>query len=552
MLKTLFRKYLFVTLLIVMVSFVFLGTVMIVFISRYWQTEKRSLLLQDAYSVAQIAGDSLISVEDNQYMVDTEKISGFISAFSTNIDADIMMTNMSGQPILYHGENQRIQQAVTFDPDGGPSGPSVISQTVMEKTLAGTFNEVTTLDNLYDNTSYVVGVPITVQETDGHVRNIGAVFAVSNMSFFSLFREEAVKVFLLAAVAAFMIAFGVVWIFSYKLAQPLRKMAAAARSFGAGDFSVRVEISSDDEIGHLAQAFNNMAVSLSSSETMSRNFIANVSHELKTPMTTIAGFIDGILDGTIPPEKQDYYLQIVSQEVKRLSRLVRTMLDLSKIDSGELKLRPARFDLSNTIFLALLSFEKNIEDKNIEIRGLEDSKPDFIDGDPDMIHQVLYNLIENAVKFTNEGGYIQISVKDEGSRHVVSIRNSGPGIPADEVGMIFDRFYKTDKSRSQDKNGMGLGLYIVKTIIKLHGGEITVSSVENEYTEFSFWLPKLEEKKKAGKPLAKTSKPEKNGEVVVQAIERIEGEVLSQEDPPIVDITDQVTDVQDDSPQKPS
>ena len=123
MLKTLFRKYLFVTLLIVMVSFVFLGTVMIVFISRYWQTEKRSLLLQDAYSVAQIAGDSLISVEDNQYMVDTEKISGFISAFSTNIDADIMMTNMSGQPILYHGENQRIQQAVTFDPDGGPFRP---------------------------------------------------------------------------------------------------------------------------------------------------------------------------------------------------------------------------------------------------------------------------------------------------------------------------------------------------------------------------------------------------------------------------------------------
>ena len=197
-----------------------------------------------------------------------------------------------------------------------------------------------------------------------------------------------------------------------------------------------------------------------------------------------------ILDGTIPEEKRNHYLRIVSQEVKRLSRLVKTMLDLSKIDSGEMKLRLTRFDLSNTVFVTLLSFEKAIEDKKIEIRGLETASSLFVDGDPDMIHQVLYNLLENAVKFTNVEGYIDIRLAETNDRVTVTIKNSGPGIPADEVAMIFDRFYKTDKSRSQDKNGMCLGLYIVRTIIRLHGGEISVSSVENEFCQFEFWLPK--------------------------------------------------------------
>ena len=218
---------------------------------------------------------------------------------------------------------------------------------------------------------------------------------------------------------------------------------------------------------------------------------ANVSHELRTPMTTIAGFIDGILDGTIPPEKQTYYLKIVSDEVKRLSRMVRTMLDLSRIDSGELRLRVQRFDLMDTILTTLISFEKRIEEKNIQILGLEDAQSLQIDGDPDMIHQVVYNLVENAVKFVDPDGYIQMRITDMSDRTVVAIQNSGQGIPADELSLIFDRFYKADKSRSQDKNGMGLGLYLVRTIVKLHGGDITVRSVVGEFCEFEFWIPKM-------------------------------------------------------------
>lgn len=539
MLKTLFSKYLSITSLIIVVSFVFLGTVMVVFISRYWQTEKRDQLKQNAQGVASIASTSVVKMDNNEYMLDSEnaaKMSAFIAAFSDNLSADLIVTDVKGKPILYH---------YLSNPDIHSDAP--ISQEIMNQVLNGQYDQMSSLNGRYNHNCYAVGIPITVTDDSGKLVNIGAVFAVSDLKMLTAFREEAIKMFLLAGIAAFMISFGIVWIFSYKLAQPLRKMASAARSFGNGDFSVRVKVCSDDEIGHLAQAFNNMAETLSSSENMNRNFIANVSHELKTPMTTIAGFIDGILDGTIPREKEKHYLNIVSQEVKRLSRLVRTMLDLSKIDSGELKLHPARFDLSNTVFVALLSFEKNIEEKNIEIRGLEDCEPQFVDGDPDMIHQVLYNLLENAVKFTNQDGYIEITIKDLSDRHVVSIRNSGPGIPADEVSMIFERFYKTDKSRSQDKNGMGLGLYIVKTIIKLHGGEISVSSVENEFTLFEFWLPSAGEKEKDKKSMKSLMKNTKPGKVeVVQTIEKVEPEIVG--DPPeknpadIVDITDQVVD----------
>ena len=299
--------------------------------------------------------------------------------------------------------------------------------------------------------------------------------------------------FLIAAAAAFILAFVVVGLFSYRLVKPLRQMSAAAKSFGDGDFSIRVPVTSNDEIGQLATAFNNMADSLSGSESMNRSFVANVSHELKTPMTTIAGFIDGILDGTIPPERQSHYLHIVSDEVKRLSRLVRTMLNLSRIDNGELKLRPNDFDISEPVLSTVLTFEKSIDEKKIDIRGLDTLQPMQVHGDEDLLHQVVYNLVENAVKFTNTEGYISFNVSDSIDRIVITIENSGSGIQSDELPLVFEKFYKTDKSRSQDKNGMGLGLYLVRTIIKLHGGDISVSSVVNEYTRFSFYIPKPQE-----------------------------------------------------------
>ena len=183
------------------------------------------------------------------------------------------------------------------------------------------------------------------------------------------------------------------------------------------------------------------------------------------------------------------YLRIVSDEVKRLSRLVTGMLNMSKIEAGQLKIQPKEFDISAMTFKTMLGFERAIDEKKIEIRGLDKVEPLNICADEDMINQVVYNLIDNAVKFTNEGGYIEVAIKSDSEKMIFSVKNSGKGISREEAGKVFERFYKTDKSRSYDVKGAGLGLYIVKTIIDMHGGQITVNSEPGEYTQFVFWLP---------------------------------------------------------------
>ena len=322
----------------------------------------------------------------------------------------------------------------------------------------------------------------------GDVR-LGYVFMSTSAQSMNAYVTDNLQVFFLSALGVLTLTFIVLYALTYRMVRPLRQMAAATRAFGEGDFSVRVPVEGKDEVAELAAALNSMAVSLSSVEGMRRSFVANVSHELKTPMTTIAGFIDGILDGTIPGEKRDYYLKIVSDEVKRLSRLVKSMLDLSRIDNGQLKLTPVQFDLTEVACNTLLSFEQRIENKKITVVDLEDCQREDVTADYDLIGQVVYNLLDNAVKFTNEGGTISLRVYREPGRVVCAVRNSGIGISAREMPHIFERFYKSDTSRGLDKNGVGLGLYIVKTVISLHHGEIKVRSVEGEYCEFSFWLP---------------------------------------------------------------
>ena len=271
---------------------------------------------------------------------------------------------------------------------------------------------------------------------------------------------------------------------------PLQQMSLAAKKFAVGDFSYRVNIKTNDELSDLGYAFNEMADALDKLESSRRSFVANVSHELKTPMTSIAGFIDGILDGTIPKEKEDYYLKIVSDEVRRLSRLVVAMLNMSKIESGDFQMKPKPYNICDQIIHILLTFEQKIESKNIEIIGLENIGVHYVLADPDMIYQVVYNLFDNAVKFTNNGGYIAIEVSDAGDNIRISIKNSGDGIDSNELTHIFERFYKVDKSRSLDSKGAGLGLYIVKTMVEMHGGRIFARSDSKTEAEFVFTLPK--------------------------------------------------------------
>jgi len=272
-------------------------------------------------------------------------------------------------------------------------------------------------------------------------------------------------------------------------------MSDAAKRMAKGDFSRRIPVVSDDEIGELSISFNNMTNSLAQLEGMRRSFVANVSHELRTPMTTIGGFIDAILDGTIDGDTQKHYLMIVSEEIKRLSRLVESMLCLAKLESGEQKINPQVFDIVKATRNIVVSQDRRISDKNIEIKGLEDDGI-TVNADYDLIYQVIFNLTDNAIKFTNDGGIIEFIIQKEGVKVTFAVRNTGSYIERADIKYIFDRFYKADKSRSVNKNGTGLGLYISKTIIDIHGGTISADSRAGEYTEFCFSLIEHTDKEK--------------------------------------------------------
>ena len=271
---------------------------------------------------------------------------------------------------------------------------------------------------------------------------------------------------------------------SMRQIQPIREMVQATRAYAAGNFDVRMQDADrGDEIGELAAGFNNMADSLAETERQRRDFIANISHELKTPMTSIAGYTDGILDGTIPPEKERKYLQIISDESRRLSRLVRRMLDISQIQSQEMKKED--FDLCESMRLALLSMEQKITDRELDVEADIPEEPVMVEGVNDLITQVIYNLLENATKFAAPHSSLYLGLAVHGEKAVVTVRNVGQTIPAEEIPLLFERFHKSDKSRSEDKDGYGLGLYVVKTILSQHKEQITVTS-ENGVTAFSF------------------------------------------------------------------
>ncbi len=292
--------------------------------------------------------------------------------------------------------------------------------------------------------------------------------------------NSSLWVMLAAVIAAYFI--------TERIIHPLKVMTRAASEMAKGDFSVRVAVYGKDEVSELGRAFNHMAESLDSLEKMRNSFLANVSHDLRTPMTTISGFIEGITSGAIPPEKHDYYLGVISAEVHRLSRLVSQLLDISKLESGERKFTFTDFDIAELSRIVLISFEQKIDDKRLDVEFIADDDM-IVNADKDAIHQVMYNLCHNAIKFAKEGGRFVISItKIHGKKIRVSVFDEGQSIAKEDAKMVFDRFYKTDTSRGLDKSGVGLGLYICKTIIDAHDEEIWVESIENESCEFIFTL----------------------------------------------------------------
>ncbi|MBO5340734.1 MAG: HAMP domain-containing histidine kinase [Oscillospiraceae bacterium] len=471
--KTLYKRQLAVMLGVVFFSFSLLSAAFTLLSYRYVIEDKKDSMLRNAQYIADFTGSYLEqgNIRDRYFQL-------YVASLAQISGAHVMLSETTGE-IVYATDGVKRYQ---YD-------EKVPQSVVTQVTDRGEFMGMTPLGGIYGESRFLAAVPVYAEV--GGIQVVRGVVLVSTgaQGISQLWRAMS-DIFFFTAIVVLMISIVASTITSARQVRPLNEIAEAARKFGHGDFSVRIRgyESRKDEVGALAEAFNNMANSLEKSENQRNEFIANVSHELKTPMTTIAGFADGILDGTIPPEREREFLQVIAAETRRLSRLVRRMLDLSRLKAlSESVTAQEQFDISEIMLRVLVSLEGKITRCGLDVQTQMPEEPVMVWGEPDAITQVCYNLVDNAAKFADRDSAITVRVFKKDAKAYVAVRNVGQTIPADELPLLFDRFHKADHSRSQDREGMGLGLYIVKTILGSLNEDITVTS-QDGVTEFVFTL----------------------------------------------------------------
>ncbi len=480
MFKSVFAKYISAFMLIILVSFLIIIAVITSIISNYSKDNKENIVQNAANSSSIYIQNKFESGAQNDIVALAETYSDDIEAVFTAIssngeDMTIFMTDIDGSILLTVGK----------DRDQIPDNALVPSELLGEINRGESVSRIGKISGVLDSPHMFHAVPIY----DGSSVVCGTVFVCTSSVIMTDLIAEIVKAIILAILWVMMAALIAVYFISERVIGPLKKISVAARQFASGKFDTRVPVVGRDEVAELAEAFNNMAETLDNYDTMRNTFISNVSHDLRTPMTSISGFVDGIVDGVIPPEKHDYYLRIISSEVKRLSRLVASLLDLSRIQAGDRKFIFVGFDICEMSRQIIISFEQSIEEKKLEVEFDCDEDNITAVADRDAIYQILYNLCDNAVKFSSDGGKLKVSIKRmKGKKIAVSVYNEGQGISPADIPYVFERFYKSDKSRGLNKTGVGLGLYISKTIIDAHNEKIWVESEFEKNCCFSFTL----------------------------------------------------------------
>ena len=481
-----FFKYFFIFSAIVLVSFLVIGISLMLFVASFFSSQTLKETQQNAYELAKATTELVSSdtVKTNSEAVALLMCQN-VELLASTTDSDVYICNINGQIEICPETTDNLRY--DFSSQCEIHEKIQIPTTYIQRVKNGRVTEFTTLGSSYDTYHSVSMEPFYMN--DSYYGFCVVASPVTGVFLSGL--KEVFILFMVSAAIALVLVTVAVYFMTGKIAKPIRNLETATTLYASGDFSYRVpEINSNDELAHLITRFNAMATSLSQIENSRRSFVANVSHEFKTPMTTIGGFINGILDGTIPPEKQDYYLSIVSSEIDRLSRMVNMMLNISKIETGNVEMNIESFDLSQKLLTTFLGFEQLISKKNIEIVGMEDLKPAVVHGDSAMIDQVIYNLVDNAVKFTDKDGKIIVNTANDKKFVYLAVTNTGEGIPPESLEKVFDRFYKVDQSRSTDTKSTGLGLYLIKSILSLHNGTITVESEADSFTRFTVKLPK--------------------------------------------------------------
>ncbi len=471
---------------IVLISFLIIGITLTVFVTGKFSSIALESTKNNALSLSNSTSEILSS--DINYDNPTSAVIMLcknIELMADSSNCDVFVCDGKGRVIVCphtlqglnfdNGTNCEIHTRITIPP------------IYLQRVKTGSVTEFSKLGETYDSYHCVSMEPIYVNNSYHGFCVVAAPISDSVQNYI----EQILMMFIFSALIALVLVTIAVYFLTSRIAKPIKNLETATKCYASGDFSYRVpEIKTNDELAELILKFNAMANSLSQIENSRRSFVANVSHEFKTPMTTIGGFINGILDGTIPPEKQDYYLKIVSSEIQRLSKMVNMMLNISKIETGNVDMNIENIDISQKLVSTFLGFEQIISEKDIEVCGLEDLAPAVTRADGAMIDQAIYNLVDNAVKFTNDGGKITINTATDKNFIYFAVTNTGRGIPQKDFEKVFERFYKVDQSRSTDVKSTGLGLCLTKRIIDLHNGTITLESEENNYTRFTVKLPK--------------------------------------------------------------
>ena len=468
-----FSRFLFPGAIILLVALLLVGIAFFMLTQNYLDEQATKGLVSDCDTICSLAEAYYIenSMSGGNFLVN-------LSVASRVADSDTVICDLTGQLVLCS------HAPLGCEHQGNMINPGFLQQVLQ----AGQVCVTTTVPGLYQEMRYLVAKPIL--DASGHA--VGFVLVSTPTANARGVMKQMLDIYLSVSVLVVFIAGIFMTMLARRHANPLRDLANAASAFGHGKLDARVKIdpSSPAEVQELSLAFNNMASSLQKSEYQRQEFVANVSHELKTPMTTISGMVDGMLDGTIPQDKHPHYMQIVSEETKRLSRLVRSMLDISRLQdqSGIPDEQKYRFDVEECCGQVLITFEQKILGKELNVQVDMPEHPVYTFANQDYITQVVYNLLDNAVKFCPVGGELGLKIRLGSNKIYVSISNNGDTIPPQELPLVFDRFHKLDKSRTQNRDGWGLGLYIVKTIICSHGEDISVSSKDG-ITEFTFTLP---------------------------------------------------------------
>ena len=466
------RKTLYLKLILAYIIFGLFGFVVVAtFVSNmnmdHLKKQQADSLYREATLIANTYASGLYNNE-----VSLEVVKSQLDALDTYLNATLWIINPSGRLILDSSAPLDVENEImieNFDPT----------------VTAGSYYTIGNFFNTFDEDMLSVFAPIT---SDYKVK--GYVVIHSSISGILKEADNLLTISYIMLVILFLLSLIILIFFTEIVYIPLRKITEATEQYASGNMHYEFSVESEDEMGYLAATLSYMASEIARSEDDQKKFVANVSHDFRSPLTSIKGYLEAMIDGTIPPEMHEKYLTILLNETERLRKLTNSLLTLNNLNTKGIMLNKVDFDINRTIRNVAASFEGTCRAKTIAIELVLTGDEMYVVADMDKIQQVLYNLLDNAIKFSHHDSVIKIETTEKHNKVFVSVKDSGIGIPKDDLKLIWDRFYKSDLSRGKDKKGTGLGLSITKEIIRSHEENINVISTEGVGTEFIFSLSK--------------------------------------------------------------